>query len=140
MRPRAWAFLAIGLLSARPAFAAPDDLLVEIESYFRSAKKWFGMVADLTFDVGADGSLAPRWSALHSRFVQKQDAARQRLNASLPNDLGQPLRASLDGDDDFFVRTREIGVKAVPVEVLRGVAVYPKAVAGGDLLYKLTPT
>lgn len=140
MRRRWVAPLLLGLLVARPALAAPDDLLVEVEAYFRAAKKWFGMVSDLTFDPAADGSLVPRWSTLHSRFVRPYDAAKQRLNAELPRDAAKAHRVWLDGDDEFFVRTRELGTPPVPVELIRGVAVYPRAVAGGDLLYKLTPT
>ena len=38
------------------------------------------------------------------------------------------------------MRTEEIGIKPVPAEIRQGVVVYRGSVAGGDLLYKLTPT
>ena len=133
---------ACALLPSRSSAREPqqDPVLSEIESHFHAAKKWFGMVADLAFDRGPEGTLAPRFETLHSKFVLRTDAAGQTLTARLPPTSATPLLVRFNGTDGFTVRTVEIGVPAAPVELRQGVVVYRGAVAGGDLLYKLTPT
>lgn len=123
-----------------PPTAAPDELLSEIESHFRATRKWFGMVSDLTLDRAADGSISPRYETLRSKFVLSKDAAGQTLHAHLPAQASAPHIVEFDGVDGFSVRTEEIGMHPVPVEIHQGVVVYRGAVAGGDLLYKMTPT
>jgi len=122
--------------------AAPKsrDLLVEIEDNFPAAKKWFGMVGDLEWSRDAHGSLTPRFETLHSNFVIRRDPAGQSLGATLPPHAGGPVEVWVHGSRNFSVRTEEIGVPPVAAQVVRGVVVYRGAVAGGDLLYKLTPT
>ena len=70
----------------------------------------------------------------------RHDAAGQTLRARLPALASAAHIVEFDGLDGFSVRTEEIGMQPVPAEVHRGVVVYRGAVAGGDLLYKLTPT
>lgn len=120
--------------------ATSDDLLLEIEGTFPAAKKWFGMVADLQWDRDEMGTLSPRMEGLKSRFVLKEDPAGQTLSARLPAIASGPHEVFLPSVPGLTVRTQELGAKQVPAEILRGVVVYRGAVAGGDLLYKLTPT
>lgn len=128
-------------LVAQPARAQQTDpLLAEIESHFHATKKWFGMVADLGLDHAADGALVPRFEALHSKFVLRKDPAGQTLTARIPSVASAAHVVQVDGVDGFSVRTEEIGMRPVPAEIHRGVIVYRGAVAGGDLIYKLTPT
>lgn len=126
------------VLSASPA--PNDELLREIEQHFPAAKKWFGMVQDLAFDRGSDGSLTPRYQTLKSTFVLQKDPAGQVVMARLPAVSSGAVTVWLAGDEALSVKTVEDGAPRRPAEVLRGVVVYRGAVAGGDLLYKLTPT
>ena len=135
----AWPAHATGDTSAGTD-GKPKDLLVEIQGHFPSARKWFQMVSDLEWDRAADGSLSPRLETLHSRFVIVRDRAGQSLMARIPAVAGGPLAVWVAGSRTFSVRTEEVGTEAVQAEVLRGMIVYRGAVAGGDLLYKLTPT
>ncbi|MBL8917834.1 MAG: DUF1566 domain-containing protein [Myxococcaceae bacterium] len=119
----------------------PDaELLREIERHFPPAKKWFGMVADLEFERAADGSLTPRYETLKSRFVLKQDPAGQVVMGRLPAFSTGAFSVWLAGHEGFSVRTTEEGAPRRAAELLGGLVVYRDAVAGGDLLYKLTPT
>ncbi len=135
-----------GVASLRPTPeiwpTSSDELLAEIQGHFRSTKKWFGMVSDLQLDRAADGALTPRYETLqrYTKFVLRQDAAGQTLHAHLPALASDAHVVEFDGVDGFSVRTKEIGLQPVPAEILQGVIVYRGAVAGGDLLYKLTPT
>jgi MYXO-CTERM domain-containing protein len=124
----------------RRAPAAQDELLSEIQTHFHATKKWFGMVSDLQHDIAADGTMTPRFETLHSKFVLAHDAAGQTLHAHLPAHASDSHVVEFDGVDGFSVRTQEVGMQAVPAEIHQGVIVYRGAVAGGDLLYKLTPT
>ncbi len=134
-------FAALTLaLAAVPARAESDTLLVEIQTRFHATRKWFGMVADLGLDRGADGYIAPRFETLHSKLVLRSDAAGQTLHPRLPPLATGAHVVWFDGVDGFSVRTEEIGVPPVPAEIRGGLVVYRGAVAGGDLLYKLTPT
>jgi N-acetylneuraminic acid mutarotase len=117
-----------------------DELLSEIQTHFHATRKWFGMVSDLGLDRAVDGTVTPRFEMLQSRFVQRQDAAGQTLRARLPAQASAAHVVEFDGVDGFSVRTKEIGIQPVPAEIHQGVVVYRAAVAGGDLLYKLTPT
>ena len=129
------------LLASRPAVAQPPDaLLAEIQGHFHATRKWFGMVSDLAFDRGSDSALAPRFETLRSQLVLRHDAAGQTLSARLPEAADGIHVVTLGASADFFVRTKEIGAAPARAEVHRGVIVYRNAVAGGDLLYKLTPT
>ncbi len=128
------------LLSAPSALAEPDDLLQEIQTHFHATRKWFGMVSDLRLERAPDGSLSPHYEALHSKFVLHHDAAGQTLSPRLPSGAAGSLVVQFDGVPEFWVRTREVGVSNVPAEIRKGLVVYPGAVAGGDLIYKLTPT
>lgn len=127
------------LLTAAPT-PANDELLREIEQHFPAAKKWFGMVKDLGFERAADGSLTPRYETLESTFVLPKDPAGQVVMARLPAFSSSAVTVWLAGDETLSVKTVEDGAPRRPAEVLRGVVVYRGAVAGGDLLYKLTPT
>jgi MYXO-CTERM domain-containing protein len=98
------------------------------------------MVSDLALDRAADGTVTPRFETLHSKFVLLKDAAGQTLRARLPAQASAAHVVEFDGIDGFSVRTEEIGIQPVPAELHQGVVVYRGAVAGGDLLYKLTPT
>jgi N-acetylneuraminic acid mutarotase len=120
--------------------ASSDELLSEIQTHFRSARKWFGMVSDLRIDRAADGTVSPRFETLQSKFVLRNDAAGQTLHARLPPQADAAHVVEFDGVDGFSVRTKEIGIRSVAAEIHQGVVVYRGAVAGGDLLYKLTPT
>lgn len=131
--------LALVLGSAR-ARAESDPLLSEIQTHFHATKKWFGMVSDLGLDRAADGTITPRFDTLHSKFVLKHDAAGQTLYARLPPSSTGAHVVEFDGVDGFTVRTEELGMQRAPAEIHQGVIVYRGAVAGGDLLYKLTPT
>ena len=131
--------LCAAVISAAPA-PAGDDVLEEIQHRFPAAKKWFGMVKDLQFDKASDGSLTPQYQTLKSTFVLPKDPAGQVVMARLPAFSSGGLMVWLAGDEQFSVRTIEDGAPRRPAEVLRGVVVYRGAVAGGDLLYKLTPT
>lgn len=122
------------------ASAAESDLLLEVQARFKATRKWFGMVSDLPWDRAADGTLAAQTGALKSPFVLKHDAAGQSLDARLPPDASRPLRVELRAVPGFWVRTQERDVPPVKAEILRGMVVYPGVFAGGDLLYKLTPT
>jgi MYXO-CTERM domain-containing protein len=119
-----------------------DELLSEIQGHFRSTRKWFGMVSDLQLDRAADGALTPRYETIqkYTKFVLRQDAAGQTLHARLPAQASDAHVVEFDGVDGFSVRTKEVGIQPVPAEIHQGVVVYRNAVAGGDLLYKLTPT
>jgi hypothetical protein len=119
-----------------------DELLSEIQAHFRSTRKWFGMVSDLQHDRATDGTITPRFETLqkYSKFVLSQDAAGQTLRAHLPAQASAAHVVEFDGVDGFSVRTKEIGLQPVPAEIHEGVVVYRGAVAGGDLLYKVTPT
>jgi hypothetical protein len=132
--------MLVWALEAPPVRAQGDTLLVEIHTHFHATRKWFGMVSDLGLDRGADGTITPRFETLHSKFVLRHDAAGQTLRARLPPTATGPHVVEFDGVDGFSVRTEEIGVQPVPAEIRQGVIVYRGAVAGGDLLYKLTPT
>ncbi len=120
--------------------ATAPDLLLEIESGFPAAHKWFGMVSDLSWDRATDGTLTPRFSTQKSRFVLPRDPANQRLTARLPPRASGAHQVILEEGPDVSVRTEELGVAPAPAEVLRGMVIYRGAVAGGDLMYKLTPT
>jgi len=124
----------------RPWPMSSDPLLAEIQTHFRATKKWFGMVSDLVLDRAADGTFTPRYETLQSKFVQIHDAAGQTLHPRLPPLANAAHVVEFDGVNGFSVRTEEIGMQPVPAEVHQGVIVYRGAVAGGDLLYKLTPT
>jgi hypothetical protein len=154
---RDWFVLAATLTAlsvASPAPASPpaarpkpevwrtssDPLLAEIQGHFHAARKWFGMVSDLQLDRATDGTLTPRFETLHSTFVLRQDAANQTLQAHLPAQANAPHVVEFYGLKGFSVRTEELGLEPVPAEVHEGVIVYRGAVAGGDLIYKLTPT
>ncbi len=126
--------------SARAAEARPPELLDEIASHFHGAVKWFGMVADLQWDRAPDGTLTARPRGLTSKFVRAQDSAGQTLSARLPGLSRGAHEVRLDGVEGVVVRTEEDGIAQVPAEIHRGVIVYPGAVQGGDLLYKVTPT
>jgi MYXO-CTERM domain-containing protein len=117
-----------------------DELLSEIQKHFHATRKWFGMVSDLQHDRAADGAITPRFETLQSKFVLRQDAAGQTLRVHLPPQANAAHVVEFDGVDGFSVRTKEIGVQPVPAEIHQGVIVYRAAVAGGDLIYKLTPT
>jgi len=125
---------------AAALLAADPDLLQEIEQRFPAAKKWFGMVQDLELVRGDDGSLTPRYETLRSKFVLAHDPAGQVVMARLPAYSTGGLAVWLRGSERISARTVEDGVARRPAEVVRGVVVYRGAVAGGDLLYKLTPT
>jgi MYXO-CTERM domain-containing protein len=117
-----------------------DELLGEIQTHFHGARKWFGMVSDMQLDRAIDGTVTPRFEMLQSKFVLRHDAAGQTLRARLPQLADAAHVVEFDGVDGFSVRTKEIGIQSVPAEIHEGVVVYRGAVAGGDLLYKLTPT
>jgi N-acetylneuraminic acid mutarotase len=117
-----------------------DELLAEIQTHFHATRKWFGMVSDLGLDRAANGTVTPRFEMLQSKFVLLRDAAGQTLRAHLPAQASDAHVVEFDGVDGFSVRTKEIGIQPVPAEIHQGVVVYRGAVAGGDLLYKLTPT
>jgi MYXO-CTERM domain-containing protein len=127
-------------LGAAPSRAETDPLLSEIQTHFHATKKWFGMVSDLGLDRAADGTITPRFEMLHSKFVLHHDAAGQTLHARLPAMATGPHVVEFDGVDGFSVRTEELGMQRVPAEIHHGVIVYRGAIAGGDVLYKLTPT
>ncbi|MBE2251009.1 MAG: DUF1566 domain-containing protein [Myxococcus sp.] len=136
-----WLSLLLPVTAAKAAAPAGDDaVLAEIERHFPAAKKWFGMVKDLQFDRDADGALTPRYSTLKSAFVLPKDPAGQVVMARLPAFASGGMQVWAVGNERLWVRTREDGAPRRPAEVLRGVVVYRNAVAGGDLLYKLTPT
>ncbi len=143
-RTRAGALSMVALaawgLWALPARAEADALLSEIQTHFHATRKWFGMVSDLGLDRAADGAITARFETLHSKFVLEHDAAGQTLRARLPRTATGPHVVELDGTDGFSVRTEELGALPVPAEIHQGVIAYRGAVAGGDLLYKLTPT
>jgi hypothetical protein len=100
------------------------------------------MVSDLQHDRAADGTLTPRFETLqkYPKFILHQDAAGQTLRAHLPAQASDAHVVEFAGVDGFSVRTMEVGIQPVPAEIHQGVVVYRGAVAGGDLLYKLTPT
>jgi N-acetylneuraminic acid mutarotase len=122
--------------------ASSDELLSEIQAHFHATRKWFGMVSDLQHDRAADGTLTPRFETLqkYPTFVLRQDAAGQTLRPHLPAQASAAHVVEFVGVDGFSVRTEEVGIQPVPAEIHEGVVVYRGAVAGGDLLYKLTPT
>jgi hypothetical protein len=158
IRPRPFCLAAAALpalLLAAPAFAATppaahaaakpwpmssDPLLSEIQTHFHATRKWFGMVSDLRHDLALDGTITPRLETLHSTFVVQNDAAGQTLRAHLPAHANDPHVVEFSGLEGFSVRTAEVGVEHVPAEIHEGVVVYRGAIAGGDLLYKVTPT
>jgi hypothetical protein len=117
-----------------------DKLLSEIQSHFHATRKWFGMVSDLQLDRAADGTVTPRFETLHSKFVVVRDPAGQTLHAHLPALASAAHVVEFDGVAGLSVRTEEVGILPVSAEIHEGVVVYRGAVAGGDLLYKLTPT
>jgi hypothetical protein len=126
--------------AAPPARAEGDSLLLEIQTHFHATRKWFGMVSDLGLDRSVDGSLTPRFETLRSKFVLLHDAAGQTLSPRLPASASGAHVVSFDRVEGFTIRTEELGVLPVPAEVRGGLVVYRGAVAGGDLIYKLTPT
>lgn len=126
--------------AAGPAHPPPDELLSEIQTHFRAARKWFGMVSDLGLERATDGTITPHFETLHSKFVLKQDAAGQTLNTHLPPQASAAHVVEFNGLDGFSVRTKEVGIQPAAAEIHQGVIVYRGAVAGGELLYKLTPT
>jgi hypothetical protein len=131
----------VGLaLPASPAKAEADPLLTEIQGHFHATKKWFGMVSDLALDRAADGTISPRYETLRSKFVLRTDAAGQTLQVRLPPKASGAHVVEFVGLDGFSVRTVETDIAPAPAEIHQGVVVYRGAVAGGDLLYKLTPT
>lgn len=143
----------VPLSAAPPAVASPparsaasaahppaDELLSEIQTHFRATRKWFGMVSDLGLERATDGTITPHFETLHSKFVLKQDAAGQTLNTHLPPQADAAHVVEFNGLDGFSVRTKEVGIQSVAAEIHQGVIVYRGAVAGGELLYKLTPT
>jgi len=132
--------LVASLARAETWPTSTDKLLSEIQTHFHATRKWFGMVSDLQLDRAADGTVTPRFETLRSTFVLSRDAAGQTLHAHLPPLASAAHVVEFDGVDGFSVRTVEIGMKPVPAEIHQGVVVYRGAVAGGDLLYKLTPT
>lgn len=138
--PTAALALLAGTLPGLARAEAPPDLLQEIETHFHAAKKWFGMVADLEWERDASGALSPKLSTLHSNFVLATDPAGQVLGVRLPPLATGPHEVWLEGAPGLSVRTEEVGIAPVAPEVLRGVVIYRGAIAGGDLLYKLTPT
>lgn len=140
MRRATWLSLLCSALAHAGAPGPEGDLLVEIEHHFPAAKKWFGMVKDLEFDRAADGAFTPRYQTLTSTFVLKKDPAGQVVMARLPAFSTGAFGVWLASDETFSVRTREEGAPKRAAELVRGVVLYRDAVAGGDLLYKLTPT
>jgi hypothetical protein len=130
--------LIVLLGAAAPAPEA--DLLLEIQDHFPAAKKWFGMVEDLSWQTDARGGLTPDLTSLHSRFVLPTDPAGQKLGTRLPGVATGAHTVWVEGLKGVSVRTEELNVAPVPAELIRGVVVYKGALAGGDLLYKVTPT
>ena len=96
-----------------------DELLSEIQTHFHSTRKWFGMVSDLQHDRAADGTLTPRFETLqkYPNFVLRQDAAGQTLRPHLPAQASAAHVVEFDGVDGFSVRTKEVGMAPVPVEI-----------------------
>lgn len=119
---------------------APATRLTEIGDHFSSARKWFGMVSDLEFAVSATGERSPRFETLGSDLVRRQDGAGQTLRAVAPATAAGAHLVGIAGEQDVWVRATEPAVEDVPAEVLNGVVIYRAALAGGDLLYKFTPT
>ena len=132
--------LVASLARAETWPTSTDKLLSEIQTHFHSTRKWFGMVSDLRLEQAADGTITPHFETLKSKFVLLQDAAGQTLHARLPPQASAAHVVEFDGVDGFSVRTKESGIRPVRAEIHQGVVVYRGAVAGGDLLYKLTPT
>jgi hypothetical protein len=127
--------------ASAPGEPAPqNDLLREIQEHFPAAKKWFGMVEDLAWQRDASGGLTPDLSSLHSSFVLHADPAGQALGARLPPVATGAHTIWVEGLTGVSVRTEELNVVPSKAELVRGVVVYRGALAGGDLLYKITPT
>ncbi len=134
--------LALIACDQLPVSIAPARVTVldEVAAHVPAARRWFSMVSDLTFDRAEDGSLSPRYESLHSSLVLPKDPAGQVLRPRLPSRANGTHVIALDADPSLWVSTRESTAADVPSEVIHGVVVYAGAVAGGDLLYKLTPT
>ena len=128
---------ATGALLEPPA---PVTRLTQIGDHFSSARKWFGMVRDLQFDLSATGDRSPRFETLTSDLVRRSDGAGQTLRAIAPARAGGAHLIGIAGEQDVWVHATEPAVEDVPAEVVDGVIVYRHALAGGDLLYKFTPT
>ncbi len=122
--------------------AAPKraTVLDTIGTHFTSARKWFGMVHDLRFTRNGEGDLVPHFDALTSELVRRRDAAGQTLAPRLPALATGTHTVALTGEPDLWVHATERGSRAARAQLVDGVIVYRDAVAGGDLLYKLTPT
>jgi MYXO-CTERM domain-containing protein len=119
---------------------ASEVLLDEIGSQWKSTRRWFGMVSDLQFNRAADGSLEPRFETLHSPLVHAKDGANQSLDVALPPMAHRSHRIALASAPGVSVTTVEPALAQSAAQIARGMVVYPGALAGGDLLYKLTPT
>ncbi len=140
-----WVTVLLGVACAmvvpgEPRSTAGERLLDEIGGNFHATHRWFGMVTDLEFDRGPDESLAPRWASLHSPLVIHHDAGGQVLEVTLPDVATGAHTLAVAGNDGVGVTAHETGLLPVRAEVARGVVIYRNALAGGDLLYKLTPT
>ncbi len=120
--------------------AAPTTRLTQIGDHFSSARKWFGMVSDLEFDVTAGGERSPRFESLSSDLVRRRDGAGQTLRVVTPARATGAHLVGIAGEDEVWVRATEPALEDVPAEVVNGVVIYRGALAGGDLLYKFTPT
>ncbi len=125
---------------AAPVEPAQPTVLDEIGRHVPSAKRWFTMVADLSFARGRDGALEPDFRSLHSPLVLRRDPAGETLRPRMPDRADGPHTIALASDPAVWVTTRERTAAGVTASLVRGVVVYPGAVTGGDLLYKLTPT
>ncbi|HEX7479959.1 MAG TPA: DUF1566 domain-containing protein [Polyangiales bacterium] len=125
---------------ARSPESLGDTLLDDTRHAFPATHKWFGMVADLQIDQNANSELVPVFSSLRSSLVRNSDGAGQSLSPRLPARADGAHTIALDGAPGFWVRTRELDAQPVRAQLASGVVVYPAAIAGGDLMYKLTPT
>ncbi|MFO0648203.1 MAG: DUF1566 domain-containing protein [Polyangiales bacterium] len=127
-------------LKTAPIDPPRPTVLDEIGQHVSSANRWFSMVADLSFSRATDGTLEPDFSSLHSALVLRQDGAGATLRPRMPARANEAHTLALATDPSVWVTTREYAATSARAEVVRGVVVYAGAVAGGDLLYKLTPT
>ena len=117
-----------------------DELLAEIQTHFHATRKCSGWCRISSSIAPPTARSRPRFETLHSKFVLLHDAAGQTLHAHLPAQANAAHVVEFDGVDGFSVRTKELGIQPVPAEIHQGVVVYRGAVAGGDLIYKMTPT